>query len=181
MRLADIGVVILAGGGSRRMGSDKAVLMWNGVTAVERLAATARDLNLGPLIVSGADHGLPFAPDPFPQAGPVAGLCTAARILMTQGCQRLLVLAVDAPTLEPQDLTPLLEAPAPGATYAGLPLPMVIEAAALPVLPGNAPLRLFVEAAGLAALPTPPHAYARLRGANTQPERQDLLRKSRSS
>jgi molybdopterin-guanine dinucleotide biosynthesis protein A len=120
------------------------------------------------VIVAGGDYGLPFTPDPVAHGGPVGGLLAAAR---ATDAERLLVLAVDAPTLTLADLEPLLAAPGPGAAYADFPLPMAVARAALPWgLDDGAPLRRLVVAAGLACLPALPAAAPRLRGANTPAE-----------
>jgi molybdenum cofactor guanylyltransferase len=162
---ASLGAIILCGGGSRRMGRDKAVLDWDGQRAVDRVAALARAVGAEALVTAGADLGLPWIPDDEAGAGPVGGVLAGAKAL---GTGRLLVLAVDAPTLTAEDLAPLLAA---GGYYEGLPVPMVVEAAALPAdaQPGW-PLRRLVERAGLMALPMPEGAMARLRGANTPEE-----------
>jgi molybdopterin-guanine dinucleotide biosynthesis protein A len=165
--------IILAGGRSQRMGRDKAGLVWDGQTAIARLAATAAAAGAAELIVAGGDYGLPFVPDPEPFGGPVGGLLAAAAAL--PGAERLLVLAVDAPTLLPEDLDPLLSAKSPGAAYAGLPLPMVICREAVPWgLGADVSLRRFVADAGLAELAAAPPALARLRGANTPEELSQL-------
>ncbi len=166
-----LGAIILCGGGSRRMGRDKAVLDWDGQRAVDRVAALARAVGATALVTAGADLGLPWVPDDEAGAGPVGGVLAGARALATQ---RLLVLAVDAPTLTVEDLAPLLAA---GGYYEGLPVPMVVEAAALPTdAEASWPLRRLVERSGLAALPVPEGAMARLRGANTPEEREALRR-----
>jgi molybdopterin-guanine dinucleotide biosynthesis protein A len=167
-----LGAIILCGGGSRRMGRDKAVLDWDGVRAVDRVAALARAVGAEALVTAGADLGLPWVPDDEVGAGPVGGVLAGARAL---GCGRLLVLAVDAPTLTAVDLAPLLAA---GGYYEGLPVPMVVEAREIPAdAQAGWPLRRLVERAGLAALPVPEGAMARLRGANT-PEELRALTKS---
>ena len=126
-------------------------------------------------MVSGGDYGLPFAPDPEAFGGPVGGILTAAAAL--EPSERLLILAVDAPTLTPEDLRPLLTIHGAGAAFAGHPLPMVISASALPRdLPVDAPLKRFVERAGLSILPPPLEALERLRGANTPDELAALRR-----
>jgi molybdopterin-guanine dinucleotide biosynthesis protein A len=164
--MASLGAIVLCGGASRRMGRDKAVL---GRRAVDRVAALARIVGASALVTAGADLGLPWVPDDTAFAGPVGGVLAGARAL---GTDRLLVLAVDAPTLTAEDLAPLL---ARGGCYEGLPLPMVLDATAIPAdAEAGWPLRRFVEAAGLVALPVPEGAAARLRGANTPEEREAL-------
>ncbi len=173
MRLA---AFILVGGGSRRMGRDKALLDWGGRRAVDRLADLARHVGAGAVLTVGGDYGLPSLGDPTPGAGPAGGVGAACRWARDNGHGRCLVLAVDAPLLGPADLAPLLAAVAPGACYAGLPLPMVIDADALPAaLEDGWPLRRLVEQAGLAEAPVTAEAARRLRGANTPEERASLL------
>ena len=170
--MTSLGAIILCGGASRRMGRDKAVLDWDGARAVDRVAALARAVGAEALVTAGADLGLPWVADDEAFAGPVGGVLAGARTL---GAARLLVLAVDAPTVTPEDLAPLL---AGGGYYEGLPVPMVVKASAIPTdAEAGWPLRRFVERAGLASLPVPEGATARLRGANTPEERQGLLRR----
>lgn len=170
------GVLILTGGGSRRMGRDKASLDWDGVRAVDRVAALARGLGAGAVLTVGADLGLPFVPDTQPGAGPVGGVLAGVAALKRLGLDRALVLAVDAPTVTTADLAPLLKAPAPGAAYEGLPLPMALAFSHLPEdAQAGWPLRRLVERAGLLAVNLPAGAEARLRGANTPEEHSQLL------
>ena len=166
-----LGAIILCGGGSRRMGRDKALLDWDGSRAVDRVAALAKAVGAEAVVTAGADLGLPWIADDQAGAGPVGGVLAGARAL---GRERLLVLAVDAPTLTVEDLAPLL---ASGGYYEGLPVPMVVTASAIPAdAEAGWPLRRFVERAGLTALPVPDGAMARLRGANTPEEREALRR-----
>jgi molybdopterin-guanine dinucleotide biosynthesis protein A len=168
--MTSLGAIILCGGGSQRMGRDKAVLDWGGRRAVDRVADLARAAGAQALVTAGADLGWPWVADDAAGAGPVGGVLAGARAL---GTARLLVLAVDAPTITPGDLAPLL---ATGGCYEGLPLPMVLDAAALPAdAEAGWPLRRLVERAGLVALPVPDGALQRLRGANTPEERDGLL------
>lgn len=170
--MTSLGAIILCGGGSRRMGRDKAALDWNGRRAVDLVADLARAVGAGALVTAGADLGLPWVADDAAGAGPVGGVLAGARAL---GTARLLVLAVDAPTITVGDLAPLLTT---GGCYEGLPVPMVLEAAALPPdAEAGWPLRRLVERAGLRALPVPEGALLRLRGANTPGERDVLLRR----
>lgn len=172
-----LGTLILTGGASSRMGADKAAMVWRGRRAVDRVAAVAAACGAEPVLTVGAtDLGLPFTPDAQALAGPVGGVMAGAAALAARGCERALVLAVDAPTLRPADLAPLLRAGAPGAAYDGLHLPMVIELAAVPPdAEAGWPVRRLIERAALARPPCPPDALARVRGANTPDERLALL------
>jgi molybdopterin-guanine dinucleotide biosynthesis protein A len=90
---------VVAGGQSRRMGRDKALLPWNGGTlldhAVTRLRAVCREVR----VLSGADRryadrGLPVDVDPITDGGPLAGLATALAVAAPRS---VLLLGVDIP------------------------------------------------------------------------------------
>ena len=174
-REARLGAIILCGGGSVRMGRDRALLEWGGVRAVDRVAALARAAGAEAVLTAGRDYGLDWVPDPQEGAGPVGGVLAGAAALRARGCLRALVLAVDAPTLTAEDLAPLLAAEA-GATFDASPVPMVLPLEAMPEgAQAGWPLRRLVERAGLAVLECPEEAKARLLGANT-PQERDRLR-----
>jgi molybdopterin-guanine dinucleotide biosynthesis protein A len=173
-----LGVAILTGGASSRMGEDKAAADWHGQRAVDRVAALAESLRpIAVLTVGHTDYGLPFVADAQPLAGPVGGVLAGAAALAALGCERMLVLAVDAPTLRRADLAPLIAAEPPGAAYARFPLPLVVQIARLPPdAEAGWPLRRLVEASGLAHVSCPPAVALRVRGANTPSERDALFR-----
>jgi len=173
-----LGVVILTGGGSSRMGRDKAELAWDGRRAVDRLADLARELGAAAIVTAGPrDYGLPVAVEDPPGGGPVAGIVAGAAALKAAGCDRGLVLAVDAPTVTAADLAPLLAAPGPGAAYDGLNLPLAFSLARLPAEAGHGwAMGRLIDAAGLARLACPADAAGRLRGANTPQEHEALLK-----
>ncbi|PVM86085.1 molybdopterin-guanine dinucleotide biosynthesis protein A [Caulobacter radicis] len=174
-REARLGAIILCGGGSVRMGRDKALIDWGGVRAVDRVAALARAAGAETVLTAGRDYGLDWVPDPQEGAGPVGGVLAGAAALRARGCDRALVLAVDAPTLTVDDLAPLL-ATERGGTFEVSPVPMVLPLDALPEgAQAGWPLRRLVERAGLAVLECPEEAKARLLGANT-PQERDRLR-----
>lgn len=170
-----LGAIILTGGASRRMGADKASQLWGGRRAVDRVADLARTLGAVVVVSAGeGDFGLPRAPDPAPFSGPVAGVLAGIALVRGQ-VARVLVLAVDAPTLLAADLAPLLEPAGAGAAYDGQPLPMVLDLAAVPKdAQDDWPLRRFVERAGLIQVALDPELSPRLRGANTPQERERL-------
>jgi molybdopterin-guanine dinucleotide biosynthesis protein A len=167
-----IGAVILAGGGARRMGANKAVLSWNGRRAIDSVADVARGAGAAEVLVAGPDYGLPFVLDPDgPHSGPLGGLLAACSVLSQRGFRRALILTVDAPSLQVEDLKPLFAPGAPGAAYEELRLPLVIWLDAIPAgLQSNDPVRLLIEQAKLAVIPPPRGAVGRLRGANTPQE-----------
>lgn len=155
------------------MGADKADMTWSGVTARDRCLALARAVGADPVLTVGAGGDVE---DDIPVGGPVGGVVAGVRVLQARGCDRVLVLAVDAPTITPTDLGPLLDAGSPGAAYGGLHLPMVADIAALPseAEPGWPMVRL-LERSGLARPDPTQEARPRLRGANTPEERAALL------
>ncbi|MBS0360394.1 MAG: NTP transferase domain-containing protein [Proteobacteria bacterium] len=172
-----LGVIILAGGRSSRMGVDKASQLWNGRRAVDRLIEVARALDAQAIVTSGAKNfGAPFVPDETEDGGPVAGLVAGAAALVAMGCDRGLALAVDAPTLRAEDLAPLLAAPPPGAAFRDLHLPLAWRLSATPAEAGAGwAVGRFIAAMGLARPPSPPGAEPRLRGANTPQEFEALV------
>jgi molybdenum cofactor guanylyltransferase len=179
---AQLCVIILTGGGSSRMGVDKAVQLWGDERAVDRVAQLAKSLGARRIVTAGdGDYGFERAPDPKAQSGPVAGVLMGLAALRREP-GRILVLAVDAPTLTTADVEPLLKAAGPGAAFAGLPLPMVIDPAAVPAeAQFDWPLRRLVDRAGLTRVSLDPSAMDRIRGANTPQEMARLLREAGGS
>lgn len=172
-----LGAIILTGGAGSRMNSDKAALLWNGRRAVDRAASLAQSVGAKLVVTAGVrDYGLPLVQDDIPLGGPVGGILNGALVLARAGCDRALVLAVDAPTIRDSDLHPLIARGGRGAAYEGLHLPAVVAIAALPsAAQPDWPMALLFDLAGVERLECPPGARARLRGANTPAERQLLL------
>ena len=116
---------VLAGGGSRRMGDDKASIEVDGASLLARSqAAVARAVGIatGDVPAIGtprrADATQDWIADLRPDAGPLAGLESALTAAVTRGADRLLVTGVDHPWLAPEVLALLLDrlAAAPAAT-----------------------------------------------------------------
>lgn len=90
--------VILAGGQSRRMGTDKAWLKHDGKTLLERQIALVQSLGAFEVFVSGrpdtdySRFGLPVLRDRMGDSGPLGGI---ERALESAAQPLLLVLAVD--------------------------------------------------------------------------------------
>ena len=103
-----IHVAILAGGQSRRMGRDKALLPLGGQTLIERVIAAASPLGYPRLIVGDPSFyshlGLPVHSDRRTGLGPLGGLYTALSATATP----VLLLACDLPFLTPDFLRHLV-------------------------------------------------------------------------
>jgi len=109
----DLTVAILAGGRSKRMGSDKALLTIGGIPLLQRVINAAHTLADARIIISNnpTTHS-PFLwslfPDRFPDAGPLGGLATALHHTTTS---HLLLLACDMPNLTPPLLQYVVDQP----------------------------------------------------------------------
>lgn len=99
-----IHVAVLAGGQSRRMGRDKALLPLGDQTLIEHVLAAARPLSYPRIIIGDpatyAHLGLPVHPDRRPGRGPLGGLHTA----LSTAAAPVLLLACDLPFLTPDFL-----------------------------------------------------------------------------
>src|SRR5688572_20417127 len=98
----DLCAVLLAGGQSRRMGRNKALIPLDGCPIITRLACEAGQLT-DQIIISANDIpvyeslGLPIVPDVYQGQGPLAGLHAA----MTYSERPLLLaLACDLPAVK---------------------------------------------------------------------------------
>jgi molybdopterin-guanine dinucleotide biosynthesis protein A len=108
-----IGAAVLAGGAGRRMGGlDKALLVVGGVTLLDRVLAAARPVCdrlvvVGPPRPVSAD-GVTFVVEDVPGGGPVPAVAAALGAL--DGCDLVVVLAVDLPLLRSDHLRLLVAA-----------------------------------------------------------------------
>jgi molybdopterin-guanine dinucleotide biosynthesis protein A len=103
---------ILAGGKSSRMGTDKAFVMFNGRTLLDRALSASRSLTPDVHIVGDPAKFTPFAPvveDVFPGCGPLAGIHAALR---SSDTDLNLILAVDLPFVSPELLRYLAQSAA---------------------------------------------------------------------
>jgi len=104
-RVSDLTAFILAGGQSRRMGQDKALLELGRRTLLDRALALANAVAPAVRIVAPQGKFLTIArtiEDVFPDCGPLGGIHAALRCTATE---LNLVLAVDLPFLEADFLT----------------------------------------------------------------------------
>ena len=100
-----IHVAVLAGGQSRRMGRDKALLPLGDQTLIERVIAATRPLGYPCFIVGDpatyTHLGLPVHPDRHPGLGPLGGLHTALGADCRARTPPRLRLALSHPGLPP--------------------------------------------------------------------------------
>jgi molybdopterin-guanine dinucleotide biosynthesis protein A len=103
-----VSVAILAGGASRRMGEDKALLELAdaGPTllgmVIDRVSELTGDLFLvAPRRPGYAAFGIPIYPDRFGTIGPIGGVATALTVSRHERC---LVVSCDTPFLSPRFL-----------------------------------------------------------------------------
>lgn len=119
---ATFGTLILAGGRSSRMGTDKASLPYTGQTLLDHMRDLARQAGAVTILVGGGFRA--DLKDPVAGAGPVASLCALAEA--AKGPERWLVLPVDMPLLGPNLLRCLVTAGAAATYFAGHPLPLAL-------------------------------------------------------
>lgn len=138
--------IVLAGGKSSRMGTDKSQLSLNGKTLIERARDVVRQtlqIAFGKVLdpeiyISGKYPGYVCIADDQPGMGPLGGIVSSARffnsmslhVIDHQRC--LLFVPVDMPFLRPSTLMPLVRALAEGnedaALFKELPLPLCLRA-----------------------------------------------------
>lgn len=101
MSVAHVTGVMLAGGQSRRMGQNKALMTLQGQRLIDRVAEVLRSVFTQCLMVTNtpelyADLALPMVPDIFPDKGSLGGIYSAIYHAPTPHC---LVVACDMPFL----------------------------------------------------------------------------------
>ena len=78
---------VLAGGGSTRMGRNKALLPFHGITLVEHIARIVREAAGSVTLIGDPAQlghlGLPVVPDTLPGCGPASGIYTALTMTST--------------------------------------------------------------------------------------------------
>ena len=99
----DLSVAVLAGGQSRRMGQDKALMEVGGRALIEHVLEAANPFATETIIVASERpeyerFGTRVIPDKFPRSGSLGGIYTALSESTTQYC---LVLACDMPLVNP--------------------------------------------------------------------------------
>ena len=100
--ISGVSGAILAGGASRRMGRNKALLPWKGGTVIETVVSLMKGIFGEVLLVAGDPEpyrflDLPVARDSAPGLGPLGGLEAALRVAVNP---RVFVVGCDMPFLD---------------------------------------------------------------------------------
>jgi molybdopterin-guanine dinucleotide biosynthesis protein A len=115
--------VVLAGGRSRRMGTDKASLSWGDGTLLEHVVGVLAAAVTGPVVIVGT-AGAPRTVDgarvdvarvvpvvdDVPGRGPLQGLATGLRAAAARGSTLAFVCSVDLPLIHPAYVAAVLAA-----------------------------------------------------------------------
>lgn len=100
--------LVLAGGRSSRMQQDKASLIFQKTTLIDRALHQLQQLPVAGLFVSGHYPNYPYILDLWPNSGPAAAILSAAGTLDAQLFTHVLVIPIDMPLLSSAILTYLL-------------------------------------------------------------------------
>lgn len=105
--------LVLAGGQSRRMGQDKALMRYQGSTLIEHASSLLKAAGCDEVLISR--NASNFLNDKIDDAGPLGGVHAALDVLCNSNAGKgsaieLLVLPVDMPQMTPQLLKTLVSA-----------------------------------------------------------------------
>ena len=110
MMRSDLEVFILAGGKSRRMGSEKGLVNFHGEPMIARILKVLEELDLPVRIISSnsdyLEFGTPVYQDLIPDKGPLGGLYTALEI---SSAPKIILLACDMPSINIEALHKIIE------------------------------------------------------------------------
>tara|TARA_R100001369_G_scaffold36196_1_gene61524 strand:- start:17094 stop:17684 length:591 start_codon:yes stop_codon:yes gene_type:complete len=110
IKKSEIEVFILAGGKSRRMGSDKGLVNFKGEPMISHIIRVLEKLNMPSSIISTNNEymkfGKPVHKDVIPDKGPLGGLFTA---LEFSNSPMIILLACDMPSINSEALNRLIE------------------------------------------------------------------------
>jgi len=184
---ASIAIAILAGGQSRRMGQDKASLMLDGQSWLERMIDAARTISPSVAVVGrgGARADIGWLSDEAPGLGPMGGLRTALAHLN----QPVLLVGCDMPRVDASALGWLMRAAQESGAKYGVatrrqgriePLFSVYDPAVLGridarIAAQKLSLRALIEAGGFDFVEPPQSVGERLLNINTPQELRKFL------
>lgn len=119
--------VVLSGGQSRRMQTDKAALEIAGKPLLGRAEDLLSASGCRPVLVSGRPDLPNGIADTHPGGGPAHAILDAADAMPEQ-CRGLIIIPVDMPGLTPQDLEPLMARDGQAVHWNDFQLPLFLRA-----------------------------------------------------
>lgn len=100
-------LLLLAGGKSSRMGTNKAELIYQGQTFLKTLLSKAKALGIEQIYISGfKEDGITTVWDIYPEQGPIGGIHACMKQVKTPYC---IVIPVDVPQIPTKVLEKLIE------------------------------------------------------------------------
>ncbi len=126
-RSTEYSLVLLAGGKSRRMGTDKAKLLLEGKPFIEWVLEKGQKLGIREVLLSGHDcdrADIPVISDRYPDRGPMGGIHACMEAMTTPYC---LVLPVDVPQIPLELLESLLRNHENRRKYGNCPPAILLE------------------------------------------------------
>ncbi len=158
--------LVLAGGRSSRMGEEKAAIHWRGQTLLDHACALLQRVGCERIHVLGRPEQPGGIADAERFAGPARALLGAVNRLH-QDTRRLVVVPVDMPCLQVEDVTRLLDEPGVQACfYRDHPVPFVAGVESLSLVPAQTrSLKTLLSAAGASSMDIPDgrrHAFANI-------------------
>lgn len=146
--------VVLAGGQSSRMGTNKALLEYKGQPLLSHMIGLLKKTGVEDVFISGEVEGFDGIKDETIFAGPAAAISCVLEKMEEKGYGGFLFVPVDMPFLTPEILSKLMEKEA-GAFFSGCPLPVYIPAGAGKKEKGFSSVRQLIESFGIPEIPCP--------------------------
>lgn len=165
--------MVLAGGRSSRMGTNKALLDFQGLPLVEHMMDLLRQSGLEDIYISGDLDGYETIADQTPHAGPARAIADVMQRLGRY--DGVLFVPVDMPFLCPEVLRALTTQEG-GAHYEGWPLPLYLPDSFVPDS-GADSVKGMIADRGVSALSIPGTAQDCFININTQQEWREASRK----
>lgn len=107
---ADVTAILLAGGSSSRMGTEKGLVLLNGKPLIEYALETLQSVFDKIIISSNSEvfngYGLPVVNDEYPDCGPLSGIFSGMKTMNTQYA---FVLSYDMPFIKPELIRMILD------------------------------------------------------------------------
>ena len=113
--ITEFGGAVLAGGASKRMGFDKALLEINGEPLISKVADSLNRAGVMNLMIVGGDSeaftllGHDCLTDEYPGEGPLGGIITALNHFKNKGKKHVLIVACDLPNISEDLISKMIE------------------------------------------------------------------------